>query len=100
MTSDLKVPAALAEFKHIVTSVEDFGLMIGFIGFFDTARDYHLQFTIRNTHTRIDVHSYIFTSRCSVAASNGGRFLSFGFPKFPQHVLPASHSNFSSYLTH
>jgi hypothetical protein len=32
--------------------------MTGFIGFFDTARDYILQFTI--THT--NVHSHVFTA--------------------------------------
>jgi hypothetical protein len=41
-----------------------FGLMTGFIGLSDVARDYTSQFTI--THT--SVHSHVFTSRCSVAA--------------------------------
>jgi hypothetical protein len=53
-----------------------FGLMIGFIGLFlNTAHDYTLQFT--------DVHSHIFTSRCSVAAFNGGHSPSYGFPNYP-----------------
>jgi hypothetical protein len=43
--------------------------MIGFIGLFDIARDYTLQFSIIHTHTHTSVHSHIFTSRYSVAAS-------------------------------
>jgi hypothetical protein len=44
--------------------------------------DYTLQFTITHTHT--SVHGHIFTSRCSVAASNRGRSLFSGFPKCPR----------------
>jgi hypothetical protein len=34
--------------------VEGFGLMIGFIGFFDTALDYIFQFTITHTDRQTD----------------------------------------------
>jgi hypothetical protein len=63
--------------------------MIGFIGLFDTSRDCTLQFTITHTHT--SVYSHVFTSRCSVAASNGGLFPSSGFPK----LFSASATSFS-----
>jgi hypothetical protein len=39
-----------------------FGLMIGFIGFLDTAHDCTLQFTITYTHTHTSVHSHVFTA--------------------------------------
>jgi hypothetical protein len=43
----------------------------------DSLGDYTLQFTITHTHTHTDIHSSVhsdvFTSRYSVAASNGGR---------------------------
>jgi hypothetical protein len=55
-------------------------MMTEFIAHFDTLRDYILQFTITHIHT--SVHSQVFPSRCLVAASNGGRSLSSGFPKF------------------
>jgi hypothetical protein len=67
-----------------------FGLMIGFIGLFDTARDYNLQFTVMHIHTI--VHSRVFTS-LMVTASNGGRSPSSGFPNCPRSQLPASNSN-------
>jgi hypothetical protein len=35
-----------------------FGLMTGFIGLFDAARDYVLQFTIKHT----SVHTHVFTA--------------------------------------
>jgi hypothetical protein len=57
-----------------------FGLVVGFIGLFDTARDYTLQVTV--THTSI--HSHVFTSRCLIAASNGGRSPYSGFPNYPR----------------
>jgi hypothetical protein len=46
----------------------------------------------------------VFTTRCLVAASNGGRSLSSGFPNYHRSKLPASHSNssqlnLSGYLT-
>jgi hypothetical protein len=40
-----------------------------------------------------------FPSRCSVAASNGRRSPSSGFPNDPRSQLPASHSNNSQRLT-
>jgi hypothetical protein len=45
------------------------GLVIGFIGLFNTAHGYTVQFTI--THTDPSVHSHVSTSRCSVAAFYG-----------------------------
>jgi hypothetical protein len=62
----------------------------------------HLQYTI--THN--SVHSHVFTSRCSVPASNGGRSASSGYPNYSRPQLPASQSknsqrlNLSSSLTH
>jgi hypothetical protein len=70
--------------------------MIGFIGPFDTAHDYTLQFTL--THTYTSVHSHLFTSRCSVAASNSGRSPYSGFPNYTWPQLPASSSNSSQRL--
>jgi hypothetical protein len=53
-----------------------------------------LYFTVHYyIHTCVQRH--VFTSRYSVAASNGGRPLSSGFPNCPQPQLPASHSNSS-----
>jgi hypothetical protein len=46
------------------------------------------------THTH-SVHSHVFTSRCSVAASNGGRSPYSGLPNCPRPQLPASRSNSS-----
>jgi hypothetical protein len=46
----------------------------------------------------ISVHSHVFNSRCSVAASKGRRFLSSGFPNCPRPQLPAPHSNSSQRL--
>jgi hypothetical protein len=70
--------------------------MIGFVGLFDTARDYTLQLTVLHTHIR--VHSYVVISRCSVAAFNSGRSPSSAFPNYPRRQLPASHSNSSQRL--
>jgi hypothetical protein len=62
----------------------------------------HLKFTITYT---LYVHSYIFTSRCSVAVSNGGYSPSSRFPNCSRPQLPASHTNspqrlnLSSWLT-
>jgi hypothetical protein len=85
---------------YIVTYMEwlqmGFELMIGFTGLFDTARDYTLQFTIIYTHT--SVHSHVFTSRCSVAASKGGHSPSSRFSNYPRPQLPASNSNSSQWL--
>jgi hypothetical protein len=62
------------------------GLMIGFIGLFDTARDYILQFFITDTL----VTTVTFSCRCLVVASNGGGFPSSGIPNSPRPQLPAS----------
>jgi hypothetical protein len=51
------------------------------------------------SHTKTSVHSDVFTSRCSVAAPNGGRSVSFGFPNYPLPQLPAYNSS-SSRLSH
>jgi hypothetical protein len=40
----------------------------------------------------------VFSSRCLVVASNGGRFPSSGFPKFPWPQIPSSY-NCNSHLT-
>jgi hypothetical protein len=68
-----------------------------------TARDY--TFPVAQTHT--SVHSNVFTSRCSVAAFNGGRSPSSGFLNSARHQLPASdrtaHINWApvaTWLTH
>jgi hypothetical protein len=37
------------------------------------------------------ISSSVFTRRCLVAASNGGRSRSSGFPNCPRPQLPASH---------
>jgi hypothetical protein len=58
-----------------------------------------LHFTLHYyIHTHTNVHSHVFTSRCSVSASNGGRFLSIGYPNYPRTQLPASKSNTSQRL--
>jgi hypothetical protein len=49
--------------------------------------------TILHIRTHNSVHGHVFTSRCWVAAFNGGRSLSSGFPKYPRPQLPASQSN-------
>jgi hypothetical protein len=63
-----------------------FGLMIGFIEYFNTSRDYTLQFTVTHTHTHThtSVHSHVFTSRCLVVAFSGGRSRYSGFPNYPR----------------
>jgi hypothetical protein len=77
-------------------------------GFWIDDRDYWtlwyrawLHFTVHyytHTHTHTSVHSHIFTSRCSVATSNGGRSPCSGFPHYPRPQLPVSHSNSSQRL--
>jgi hypothetical protein len=52
--------------------------MTGFIGLFDTARDNTLQYTV--AHTLVST----VTSSIAVAAFNGGRSPSSGFPNSPQ----------------
>jgi hypothetical protein len=49
-------------------------------------------------HTHTIVPSHVFTSRCSVAASNGRHSPSSGFPNYPLPQLSASHSNGSQWL--
>jgi hypothetical protein len=79
-----------------------FGLMIGFIGLFYTARDYTLRFTITHArthrHAHTGVHSHVFTSHFLIAASNGGCSPSLGFPNYLRPQLPAFHSNSSQWL--
>jgi hypothetical protein len=70
--------------------------MIGFIGLFDTARDFTLQFAV--THRPASVLSHVFISRCSVVSSNGECSSSSGFPKYPWPQAPASHSSSSQRL--
>jgi hypothetical protein len=72
--------------------------MIGFIGLFDTARDCTLQFTVTRTRTHASVYSHTFSSRCSVAASNGGISPYSGFPNYPRPQLSASNSDSSERL--
>jgi hypothetical protein len=55
-------------------------------------------------HIHTSLYSHVFNSRCLVAASNGGRSPSSGFPNYPRPQLQASNSNseqlnFSSFLT-
>jgi hypothetical protein len=66
-----------------------FGLVIGFLGLLCNT---WLHLT-NHYHRQTGVHSLVFTSRCSVAASNGGCSPSSGFPNYPQPQLPASNSN-------
>jgi hypothetical protein len=68
--------------------------MVEFTGLFDTTYDYTLQFNVVHT----SVHSHVFASCCSVAASNGGRSTSSGFPNHLRPQLQASHSNSSQRL--
>jgi hypothetical protein len=86
--------------------------MTGFIGLFDTARDYTLQFTITHTHahththTHTGVHSHIFISRFLVAASKVDVLFPRGSPKVPNlsyQFLTTAHNDRNTavrYLTH
>jgi hypothetical protein len=67
------------------------GLIIGFISPFDTPRDFNL-------YTHNSVHSHVFTSRCSVAASNSGHSPSSVFSDSPRLQLPPSNGNSSQRL--
>jgi hypothetical protein len=49
---------------------------------------------LTTAHTKT-FQSDVFTSRCLVAASNGGRSPYSGFPNYPRPQLPSSHSNSS-----
>jgi hypothetical protein len=74
----------------------DFGLMIGFIGPFDIARNYTNKSL---SHTDLCYQFVtVFICLCLVAASNGERSTSCGFPNYPRPQLPASHSNSSQRL--
>jgi hypothetical protein len=59
--------------------------MIRFIGPFDTAGDYTLQFTTTRTHTytHISVHSHVFASLYLVAAPNADVYLPLGSRTIP-----------------
>jgi hypothetical protein len=67
-----------------------------------------LQFTFHcYTHTHISVHVHVFTSRCLIAASTGGRFLFSAFPNCLRSQLPVftatAHNNWTPvliYFTH
>jgi hypothetical protein len=67
--------------------------MTRFIGLFDTTRWLH--FTVHH-YAHTSVQSHIFTSRRSVAASNGGRSPSSGFPNYPEPQLQVSHNDWIS----
>jgi hypothetical protein len=43
-----------------------FGLMIGVIGLFDTARDYILQYTVTHAHTHTHTHTLLSTVMSSL----------------------------------
>jgi hypothetical protein len=77
-----------------------FGLVIGFIELLQVvtiSKDYALavlhtsQITIGHITSSHSV--IVFTSRCLVAACNGERSSSCGFPNCPRPRLPACHSN-------
>jgi hypothetical protein len=68
--------------------------MAGFLGLFD----YTLPFTIPHTHTYTSVHSHVFISRFSVAASKRRTFPFLWIRKCPLPQLPASNSNSSQRL--
>jgi hypothetical protein len=88
--------------KKWLVTVGGFWLVIVFIGLLQlvtTSKDYSVtvlhtsQINVR--HARFSQSVTIFTSRCSVAASNGGRSPSSGFSNCPRK---ASHSNSSQQL--
>jgi hypothetical protein len=71
------------EFLQLVTTSTDYALTVL----------HTLQITIR--HTRSSQSVTVFTSRCLVAAFNGERSPSYGFPNCPrpQPQLPTSNRN-------
>jgi hypothetical protein len=75
-----------------------FGLMTRFIGLFDTACDYTLQFSVTRTRARAHTHTQSHC-RCLVAAFNRGCFPSSVFPNCPWPQVPASNSNSSQWLS-
>jgi hypothetical protein len=60
----------------------DFGLMIAFIGHFDTASDYALHFTIAHTHTHT-VHSHVYIAVAWQWLLTADVALSLGFRTIP-----------------
>jgi hypothetical protein len=84
----------------------EFGSVIGFIELLlqlvTTSKDY--AFTVLHSsqiakgHTSSSQPDTIFTSRCLVAAANGGRSPSCGFANCPRPQLPTSKSNNSQQL--
>jgi hypothetical protein len=65
---------------------------------YDSLTELHIS---KTTVTTAHINSSVFISRCSVAASNGGRFHSSGFPNLPpclSYQLLTSH-NINSRLT-
>jgi hypothetical protein len=52
-----------------------------------------------HAHAHTIVHSHVFASRCSVAASNGRCSSSSGFSNYPQLQLPVSHGDSSQWLS-
>jgi hypothetical protein len=64
---------------------------------YDSLTELHiLKITVTTAHMK---YFTVFTSRCLVAASNGGRFPFSGFPNCPRPHLPASHFSQLQYLT-
>jgi hypothetical protein len=47
--------------SHARVTIEGFGLIIGYIRLFDTARVYTLQFTVLHTHTHTQVSTVTST---------------------------------------
>jgi hypothetical protein len=86
-------------YKYYIVTMA-FGLVTGFIELLQlvtTSKDYAL--TVLHTsqitigHTRSSQSVRVFTIRCLLAASKGGRSLYSGFPNCSRPQLPASHSN-------
>jgi hypothetical protein len=72
------------------------GMITGFIGHFDTARDYTVQFTI--THTNTSVHNYLFTAVVWSRLPTEEVPLAVGFRTVPMPQLHAFKSNSSQRL--
>jgi hypothetical protein len=69
-----------------------FGLWIGFIDSL-IQRVTRLYNSVLHTYTHISVYSHVFTSRCSVAAYNGARCPSSGFPNYPRASVTSFSQN-------
>jgi hypothetical protein len=83
---------------YFMLSRDRFGLIIGFTEHLQnvTTNNYD---SLTELHTpNISTHK-VFTSRCLVAVSNGGRSPSSGFQDCPRPRLPASSNNCNSQLT-